>query len=190
MSRIVLHALKNGDFHAFKKLVEEYRTRVVATCYGFLRSREDAEDVAQEVFLEVYKSLPRFREEASLSTWIYRVAVSKSLDFIKSKKRKKRLGIMLSIFGTEHIEDTITAPSDTNPEVHLETKERARVLQEAVNSLPDNQKVAITLSQYENLSNREIADIMNTTISAVESLIHRAKHNLHRKLYNYYENLV
>jgi RNA polymerase sigma-70 factor, ECF subfamily len=183
----VIKTLKDGDPGTFKRMVEEYQIRVISTCYGFLRNREDAEDVAQDVFLEVYKSISRFREEASLSTWIYRIAVTKSLDFIRSRRRKKRFGIVFSIFGMENHEETLMDTSDPGPDVHLESKERARILYDAVDSLPDNQKAALMLSEYEGISNKSIADILNTTVSAVESLIHRAKKNLHKKLFQYYE---
>lgn len=184
----MIEALRSGDPNAFTALVKEFQSKVVATCYRFTHSREDAEDVAQEVFIEIHKSISRFREESSISTWIYRIAVTKSLDYIRKKKRKKRYGIVLSIIGLDNHAQDLPAPSCLHPDAVLEQKERASVLQKAVDSLPENQRVAITLSQYESFNNKEVADIMNTTVSAVESLLHRAKKNLHKKLYNHYEN--
>lgn len=184
----MIEALKRGDTNAFNMLVKEFQNKVIATCFRFTHSKEDAEDVAQEVFIEIHKSISRFREDSSLSTWIYRISVTKSLDYLRKKKRKKRYGIVRSILGLENDVEIIPASSNSLPDVRLEQKERALVLRNSVDALPDNQKVAITLSQYEGFSNKEVADIMDTTVSAVESLLHRAKSNLHKKLYNYYEN--
>jgi len=179
--------LKDGDPEAFKELVDLYKSKVINTCYRFLNNREEAEDVTQDVFVEVYQSISSFREEARLSTWIYRIAVTKSLDNIRKMNRKKRLNNLKSFFRQAQQIEHIPAPSDTRPDKRLETQERSRILQKAIESLVENQKIAITLSQYEGFSNREIADIMDTTLSSVESLMHRAKKNLKKRLYSYYE---
>jgi RNA polymerase sigma-70 factor (ECF subfamily) len=179
--------LKSGNPEAFKQFVDHYQSKVINTCYGFVHNREDAEDIAQEVFLEVYTSITRFREEAKLSTWIYRICVTKSLDFIRKKKRKKRFGFIRNILGVEKQIEQIPASPTTNPQTNLEQQERARILQQAVDSLAENQRIAITLSKDEGFSYQEIADIMGTSVSAIESLIHRAKKNLQKKLYQYYE---
>lgn len=179
--------LKDGDPEAFRELVDLYKSKVINTCYRFLNNKEEAEDVTQDVFVEVYLSISSFREEARLSTWIYRIAVTKSLDNIRKMNRKKRLNNLKSFFGGAKQIEHIPAPSDTRPDKRLETQERSRILQKAIESLAENQKIAITLSQYEGFSNREIADIMDTTLSSVESLMHRAKKNLKKRLYPYYE---
>ena len=179
--------LKDGDPEAFRELVDLYKSKVINTCYRFLNNKEEAEDVTQDVFVEIYQSISSFREEARLSTWIYRIAVTKSLDNIRKMNRKKRLNNLKSFFGRAQQIEHIPAPSDTRPDKCLETQERSRILQKAIQSLAENQKIAITLSQYEGFSNKEIADIMDTTLSSVESLLHRAKKNLKKRLYPYYE---
>lgn len=179
--------LKSGSAAAFRTLVETHQERVINTCYRFLLSREDAEDVAQEVFLEVYKSIRDFREEAKLSTWIYRIAVTRSLDLIRKRKRKKRMSFLKSSLGLEEVAEKIPASHGGSPDSKLENRERQQVLQNALNSLADNQRTAFVLSKYEEYSYQEIADIMGTSLSAVESLIHRAKKSLQKKLANYYE---
>jgi len=173
---------------SFKELVDLQHEKVLNTCFRFVNNREEAEDLAQDVFVEVYNSINSFRGDAKLSSWIYRIAVNKSLDFIRKKKRKKRFAFVLSLagFGDEEKELQIHAPA--NPHTDLEQMERTQILNKAIDSLPENQKVAITLSKYEGFSNKEIAEIMGTSISAVDSLIHRAKNNLQKKLYKYFEN--
>ncbi len=173
----------------FSDLVAEHQEMVVNTCFRFVFNREDAEDLAQEVFVEVYRSLDKFREEAKLSTWIYRIAVSKSLDHLRRLKRKKRFSSLKRIIGIDDPADTIAAPDHDNPADVLVDKERVAVLQEALDGLPDNQKTAFLLSKQDGYSNQEIADILQTTVPAVESLIHRAKKNLKSRLERHYTAL-
>ncbi len=152
-----------------------------------MRNVEDADDIAQEVFIQVFESIPHFREEAQISTWVYRIAVNKSLDFIRSKNRKKRFAYLTSLFKSGEDEEIIEIPSYDSPDKELDDKERKEVLDFALQKLPDNQKTAIVLSKYEGFSNNEIAKIMDLSLSAVEALMYRAKKNLHKELYNYFE---
>lgn len=170
----------------FRNLVAEHQEMVINTCYRFVFNREDAEDLAQEVFIEVFRSLDGFREEAKLSTWIYRIAVTKSLDHLRRMKRIKRFSSLKRIIGVEDPAEQIAAPSADNPAEVLTGSERGRILQDAIGKLPDSQKTAFLLSKQDGYSNQEIADILKTSVSAVESLVHRAKKNLHDKLYAYY----
>lgn len=160
---------------------------VLNTCYRFVLNREDAEDIAQEVFLEAYRSLDSFRQESKLSTWLYRIAVTKSLDHLRKKKRKKRFSSLKRVMGFNDPAEELALPSsiETPAEV-LSGSERTKILQSALDSLPDNQKTAFLLSKYDGYSNQEIADVMQTTVSAVESLVHRAKKNLQKKLEKHY----
>ena len=180
---------ERGDHIDFKELVFEHQDRVLNTCYRFVHNREDAEDVAQEVFMEVHRSIGDFRGESRLSTWIYRIAVTKSLDFIRKKKRKKRFGQIIPLFGGEDKKEFQLAAEDTqNPEMTLEQKERQQTLKQAVDSLSENQRISVTLSKYEGFSYKEIAEIMDTSVSSVESLIFRGMQNLKKKLTQYYES--
>ena len=183
----LINELKTGNTEAFKKMVERYQDNVINTCYGFLKNKEDSEDVAQEVFIEVYRSIARFRQESKLSTWLYRIAVTKSLDFIRRKQRKKRFAKIQHVFGIDNEAEQVPAHINSNPDVNLENQERSAILQAAIDSIAENQKIAITLSKIEGLSNKEVAEIMGTSVSAVESLVHRAKNSLYKKLYQYYK---
>ena len=172
----------------FRKLVESLQEKVRNTCFRYVNNEDDADDIAQEVFVQVYESMKNFREESQISTWVYRIAVNKSLDFLRSKKRKKRFAQLTSLFrSTEEGEDVIEIPSFRNPEHELEDKERKEILDWAISKLPDNQKSAIILSKYEGFSNKEIKEILNLSLSAVESLLHRAKKNLQIHLNDYFE---
>ncbi len=182
--------LIQGDPDAFDALITEYQDRVVNTCARFVNNLQDAEDVAQNVFIEVYQSVGRFRSQSKLSTWIYRIAVTKSLDFVRKMTRKKRMGKVKRLFGldSDEAEMSIDPPdSAPTPLENLASREQATLLTEALNTLPENQKMAIILTNYEQLSQAEVSKIMGNTVSAVESLIHRAKHSLRQNLTAYYE---
>jgi RNA polymerase sigma-70 factor (ECF subfamily) len=179
--------LKNGDDDAFPIVMEKYQKLVLNCSFKFLRNRESAEDITQEVFLEVFESIYSFRGESRLSTWIYRIAVTKCLNHLKSQRRKKRLAVLVSLFEGERTEERLSSPGDMSPDQELQNQERASILQWALAKLPDNQRIALTLSKYDELSYEEVGSVMNTSISSVESLIHRAKTNLRKILLGYYK---
>ena len=179
--------MKEGNIVAYKELVAQFTGQIYNTALGLLQNQEDAEDISQEVFIEIYQSVSQFTGRSKMSTWIYRITVSKSLELIRSRNRKKRTGILFSLFGKEdHFMVTNTSPF-YHPGVKLENKERAAVLFQAIEKLPFNQRTAFTLHKLENLSYAELAEIMGVSVSSVESLMFRAKQNLRKLLGNYYD---
>lgn len=178
--------IRQGDERAFRSLVEKHQGQVINTCYGFLRNKEDAEDIAQDVFIEVFRSVGSFRGDAKLSTWLYRIAVNKSLNHLQKHKYKKWINSIQSSFLGEDKEYQIK--DDRNPQSHYEDHEREIILHNAIDGLAENQKIAFTLHKYDGLSYKETAEVMGTSLSSVESLIHRAKQNLKKRLFNYYKN--
>ena len=176
--------LKEGDNNAFKVLVESKQSLVYNTVLGLLQNVEDAEDVTQDVFIKVFESIHQFKGESALSTWIYRVGVTTALEFIRRKKRKKRFGFLSPILGEDN-EPTLDLPDFQHPGVTLDNKEKAAILFKAIEQLPENQKVAFILNKVEGLSYHEVSEIMKTSLSAVESLLHRAKTNLKEILKNF-----
>ncbi|HYQ57642.1 MAG TPA: sigma-70 family RNA polymerase sigma factor [Draconibacterium sp.] len=184
----IIEQLKQGNELAFKKLVDTHQKLVVNTCYGLLQNREDAEDIAQDVFVEVYRNIQNFRSDAKLSTWLYRITVNRSLNHIRDNKKHKWFQGFENEVAEKNRELLQAKTADTDePEYDLENKQRALILKEAINSLPQNQKVAFTLSKYEELSYQEIADVMGLSVSSVESLLFRAKKGLQKKLYKCYK---
>jgi len=172
--------------HTFLQLFEENKKKVFNISLNIVQNIEDAEDLTQEVFIEVHHSLHLFREQAAVSTWIYRIAVNKSLDFVKAKKRKKRFAYLTQLFHPETGEPLHEVSHFDHPGVLTENKERSKYLFAAINKLPDHQKSAFVLSQIEGFSQREIAEIMKTSAKAVDSLIQRAKINLRKILEKLY----
>jgi len=183
--QVLIEELKKGKEAAFRELVDTYQRKVYNTCLGFVKNPEEADDMAQEVFIEIFKSILNFRMESKLSTWIYRIAVSKSLQHLRANKRKKRFSFLFSMFSdnTDHeIVDYV------HPGIIAENKERSKILFQAIDKLPESQRTAYTLHKLEDLSYEEIADIMKKTVSSIESIMHRAKMNLQTELYSYYHS--
>ncbi len=171
----------------FKNLYDEYARMVFNLCLKYLQNIEDAEDVTQEVFITVFKSIHQFKGESKISTWIYKIATTKSLEFIRMKKRKKRFAFFQSILSNEKGEINISNVHFHHPGIQLENKERSAILFIAIDKLPENQKTAYILCKLEELSYAEISEIMKVSISSVESLLFRAKQNLQKLLGDYYE---
>jgi len=181
-----IFSLQKGDNDSFRILIDKYRDRIYNTSLGIVQNYDDAEDLVQEVFVEVFQSINSFRGDSKLSTWIYQITVRKSLDEIRRKKRKKSSGLIQRLFKNEDNEPLFDKPDLNHPGVILENKEKANILFKAIDILPKNQKVAFTLHKMEGLSYIEISEIMKMSVGAIESLMQRAKENLRKYLYVYY----
>ena len=184
----IIQKLQEGSEPVFKQLIDDNKQLVMNTCYSFVRKMEDAEDIAQEVFIEVFRSIDKFRADSKLSTWIYRIAVNKSLNYLRDNKPRKWIQSIEETFKSkkEHPEGILIEGAG-HPGFDLENTQRAQLLYGAIDGLPENQKVAFMLNKYEELSYLEISKIMEVSLSSVESLIHRAKKNLQKKLYTCYK---
>ena len=183
----LIEQLKLKDERAFKTIVDTWQDMVYNTVLGIVQNAEDAEDVSQEVFIQVYESIKNFKGESKFSTWIYRIAVTKSLDLLRRKKRKKRFAFIQSLFGKN--DELINDPPDFyHPGVVAENKENAAVLFKAIAALPENQQTAFVLSKIEGLSYIEVSEVMQMTEASVDSLLHRAKTNLRKKLGEHYRD--
>lgn len=177
----IIEQLRNGDETAFKELVNLYQQKVFNTALNFLQNQHDAEDIAQEVFIQVYHSIKQFKGNARLSTWLYRITITKCLDHLRSKKRKKRFAFISSLF-SEKNDLLYEAPDFEHPGVQLDRKEDAAILFKLINTLPESQKTAFLLNKIDALSYGEIALIMKISESAVDSLLQRARQNLRKKI--------
>ncbi|MBC3757643.1 sigma-70 family RNA polymerase sigma factor [Hyunsoonleella sp. SJ7] len=181
--------LKNHNANAYGKLLDDFQQKVFGTCLSFVPNKEDAEDIAQEVFVEVFNSIGKFKGNSKLSTWIYRITTNKCLEFIRKRNTKKRFGFMQSILGNEIPVDKTSYFTEMNhPGIILENKEKSETLFYAINQLPEAQKVVFTLHKVDGKSYQEISDITEKSVSSVESLMFRAKKNLQKLLENFYKN--
>lgn len=161
----------------FDELYHTHKNLVFNLALGYCQNKEDAEEITQEVFLTVFEKQSQFEGNSSLSTWIYRITVNKSLDYLKSKKRKKRSFLFKSL-RLDDQNKSFEVPNFDHPGILLESKEAMRTIFAAINRLPDNQKTVILLLRLEEKTQAETAEIMGTSIKAVESLYQRAKKNL------------
>ena len=181
--------LRSGNQAAFSLLIDDYQQKVFHTCISFVPNKEDAEDIAQEVFLEVYKSIGKFKGNSKLSTWIYKICTNKCLEFIRKKNAKKRLVFMQRILGNEIPLDKTNFFTEFNhPGILLEHKEQSETIYLAINTLPESQKSVFTLAKLDGKTYQEIAEITGKSMSSVESIMFRAKKNLQKKLANFYKN--
>ncbi|MBY0433604.1 MAG: RNA polymerase sigma factor [Cyclobacteriaceae bacterium] len=174
-----------GNRSAFRELYDKYKSRVYNTAISYLQSVADAEEVTQDVFVEIFHSAAKFKGQSSVGTWVYRITVNKCLDYLRYRNRKKRMGFLASLFG-ESNELKVDAPHFEHPGVLLENKEKSTYLFQAIDKLPEQQKSAFILSQIEELPQKEVAEVMQLSQKAVESLIQRAKGNLRKELEKFY----
>ncbi len=160
-----------GDTSAFEELIRRYQQSVLNLAFRFLGDREEAKDIAQETFLRIYQTAYRYRPDASLKQYIFKIATNICLDYINKKKP----------LYTDEVPDR---PSHLNPLRDLQQNELSGAVTMAVQSLPENQRIALIFHHFEGLKYAQIAEVMDTTVSAVESLLVRAKRTLRDKLKN------
>lgn len=186
-SEIIAQILQ-GNTNQYRLLVERYQQMVFRTCMGFLHNKPDADDLTQEVFIKAFKSLASFKGNAAFSTWIYRIAVNSALNKTRKLSNNFILQRLDTLFGSDKNKEINISVSDfENPENILITNEHKEWIQKALNSLPHNQQTAIVLSKYDDLPQKEIAEIMGITEGAVEALIQRAKAKLRQLLTKNYK---
>jgi RNA polymerase sigma-70 factor (ECF subfamily) len=157
-----------GDQPAFEQLVLRHQGKVFHLAYRFTSNRQDAEDLAQEVFIKIWKFARTFKGQSAFSTWLYRLAVNTCLNYRQKKKIETEPLPLLGDFAAE----TSVAGAE------IITRERESLLNKALNELPVRQKMALILANFEGKSYEEIAAIMEVSLSAVETLLFRARHNL------------
>lgn len=180
----LLLLLNKGDRKAFEQLVHMHSNMVYSICFNLIQNKKDAEDLTQEVFTTIYTSISSFKQNSKLSTWIYRIAVNKSHDYLRMINRKKRI----PLFKAKPIESVFNLETHSSSPIELlEEKEFYDYVFSAINNLPQNQRIAFTLSKMEGFSYNEISDQMNLSLSAVESLIFRARKKIIEEL-NKYDN--
>lgn len=161
----------------FEEIYLNYHKMVLNLALQYLQNIEDAEEITQDVFVKVHENLKNFNQKSTIKTWIYRIAINQSLDFIKSKNSLKRRFFLNSISLND--KKVKFEPIVFNhPGIEMEQKEAYEKIFEAINQLSDNQKTAIILLKIENKSQAETAEIMHLNEKALESLFHRAKKNL------------
>jgi RNA polymerase sigma factor (sigma-70 family) len=176
----LIEELKNKSERALDEIIEKFQNNVYNTCLGLVQNSEDAEEITQDVFVKVYNNCSSFKGDSSFSTWLYRIAINESLQYLRKKNAKKSIQWLTGFFGKKENENSVI--TFEHPGILIEKKEDAKSLFKAINTLPEKQKVAFNLKNIEMLSTKEVAEIMETTENAIESLLQRAKQNLKTQL--------
>jgi len=183
-SEDLMARIARGDDNAFEILVNRHQTSVLNLVYRFIGDSTQAKDLAQEVFLRVWQTAKSYEPKAKFTTWIYRVTANLCFNELKSARRKR----LFSFHHSDEMNENTTKEtfSDGSPSAEdlLLEKERSRQISDALQSLPDNQRMALVLKRYDDLSYQEIARVIGCSVSAVESLLVRAKRSLQEKLKN------
>lgn len=184
----LIEKLRLGDEKAFRILFDLYKINVYNTASGFLTNVNDAEDVTQEVFIQVFKSIEHFKENSKLSTWIYRITITKCLDLLRKKKTKKRFAFFVDLFENDEKDKEEVFVNYEHPGIQTDKLELSKILFKEIDKLPDNQRISFVLNKVEKLGYQEISEVMGISVPAVESLIFRAKSGLKKRLEKYYKS--
>ncbi|MEP6865882.1 MAG: sigma-70 family RNA polymerase sigma factor [Deltaproteobacteria bacterium] len=182
LERSLLRRLRDRDERAFRELIEAHRDRVFNITFRMLGNRADAEDVAQEVFVQVFKTIETFRGDSKFSTWLYRIAINQSKNRIKylARRHERDRDELDESSNGQH--GAIGAPQPKSPDRALESVQMEKVLQEAIAELDEDQRIVVVLRDIEDLSIEEICKICDLADGTVKSRLHRARAVLRKKL--------
>ncbi len=176
---------KNGEESCFEQLVERHKQRVFNIAYRYLGNINDAEDVAQETFVKIYRAKNSYKPQAKFTTWLYTICKNTCFNVLRQKEPT-----LISIDQPVDPEDDAVSPqipdkAGLSPAEEALCHEQAAIVKAAIDTLPENQKMVVILYRYDGLSYEEIAEIMDWSVQAIKSLLHRAKLNLKEKLKDY-----
>ena len=176
---------RRGDLHAYDELVKRYQERIYATIYHMTSNHEDANDLAQEAFIKAYSALKSFKGGSSFYTWLYRIAVNKTINFLKQRKNKYHLSLNDIDFNAEHDPDLMALISDKTPTRDVGLSELQKKLNEALLRLSEPHRMVVILHDVQGQSHDEIAEIMGCNIGTVRSRLFYARQQLQGHLAEY-----
>ena len=181
--------LQNGNLDAYDKLAEIYQKKVYGLSFHLTRNQMDAQDVTQEVLLTLFRKINMFQGKSAFSSWVYRIAVNASYMKLRSKKKEPNVSIdeLMPSFNSAGFQQEKIQDWSENTESLLFTKETRYVINKAVDLLPEKEKVVFLLRDVEGLSSEKAGEILDLTVPAVKSRLHRARLFLRKKLSNYFE---
>jgi RNA polymerase sigma-70 factor (ECF subfamily) len=184
-SEDLMARIAKGNQDAFEILVNRHQTSILNLIYRFVGDRTQAKDLAQEVFIRVWQAAKTYKPEAKFTTWLYRITANLCLNELKSSRRRKLFQFLQFGEDQENTIEEVLVDASPSPEDLLLSREQSRQISDALQSLPDNQRLALILKRYDDLSYQEIAKVIGCSVSAVESLLVRAKRSLQEKLKNF-----
>jgi RNA polymerase sigma-70 factor (ECF subfamily) len=185
---ILIDKIKKGDVESFNILVEKYQKQVFNIAYRFVGNYEDANDIAQETFLKVYRSIKSFRKEASFKTWLYHITTNVCKDELRKKKKTKLVSLDAPVSGNDGQEfERQFESSVLSPEEKYAIKEEQKFVQKIINSLPEDYRIVLVFRELQELSYQEISDILNCSIGTVKSRLNRGRKQLKEKMISHLE---
>jgi RNA polymerase sigma factor RpoE len=176
---------QKGDTDAYDDLVRRYQERIYATVYHMTSNHEDANDLAQEAFIKAYQALKSFKGGSSFYTWVYRIAVNKTINFLKQRKNRVQMSLNDLDFNAEHDPDLVALVSEKTPRRDLNLAELQEQLNAALQKLSDHHRLVVTLHDVQGMSHEEIAAIMDCNIGTVRSRLFYARQQLQAYLSDY-----
>jgi RNA polymerase sigma-70 factor, ECF subfamily len=183
--RVLVRRAKLGDLPAFDELVCRYQERVYATIYHMTANHEDAHDLAQESFIKAYQALKTFKGDSSFFTWVYRIAINKTINFLKQRKNKTHISLNDLDFNAEHDPDLMALISEKTPRRDVNLAELQEKLNAAMQKLSDVHRLVVTLHDVHGLSHEEISKIMDCNTGTVRSRLFYARQQLQAYLSDY-----
>lgn len=182
---LLVRRARHGDLAAYDELVRRYQERVYSTVYHMTSNHEDANDLAQETFIKGYQALKSFKGDSSFYTWVYRIAVNKTINFLKQRKNKSHLSLNDIDFNAEHDPDMVMLVSDKTPRRDAALTELHGKLNDAMQKLSPVHRLVVTLHDVQGLPHEEIASIMDCNIGTVRSRLFYARQQLQAHLSDY-----
>jgi len=183
--RDMIRRATHGDLGAYDDLVKRYQERIYATIYHMTSNHEDANDLAQEAFIKAFQALKSFKGGSSFYTWVYRIAVNKTINFLKQRKNRSQMSLNDLDFNAEHDPDLVALISDKTPRREAGLAELQEKLNEAMQKLSDFHRLVVTLHDVQGMSHEEIAAIMDCNIGTVRSRLFYARQQLQAYLSDY-----
>jgi RNA polymerase sigma-70 factor (ECF subfamily) len=178
-------AFQRGEELAFQELVERNHARVIGLIYRFIGDATDAEDLAQEVFLRIYRARPTYKPTAKFSTWMFRITANVSLNALRSRASRRDDVSIDQMADVHEGPRAVPDPESRMPDQSLHQQELQTKVQEAIQTLPEKQQIAVVLNKYEDMSYADIARTIGCSTMAVKSLLARARDNLKERLVLY-----
>jgi RNA polymerase sigma-70 factor (ECF subfamily) len=182
VDQVLVDCVLNGDKRAFELLVLKYQRKLMRLVLYFVKDHAEAEDIVQETYIKAYRALPNFRGESAFYTWLYRIGVNTAKNYLMSQRRRVPTTTDTNSQDAETLEDADGLRETTTPESVLESKQLAKTVNDAMGSLPEELRVAISLREIEGLSYDEIAELMGCPIGTVRSRIFRARDAIANKI--------
>jgi RNA polymerase sigma-70 factor, ECF subfamily len=182
---VLVKRARKGDLDAYDQLVQRYQERIYATIYHMTSNHEDANDLAQEAFIKGFQALKSFKGGSSFYTWVYRIAVNKTINFLKQRKNRSQMSLNDLDFNAEHDPDLVALISDKTPRREAGLTELQEKLNEAMQKLSEPHRLVVTLHDVQGLSHEEIATIMGCNIGTVRSRLFYARQQLQGFLADY-----